>query len=747
MRHTAFTLLVPALALTALAATPAPVQEAVLLGFTPESSAEERALETRFDGHLRADDLREWMRELTDKPFYVASEGARENARFLRDRFREWGFDTRIETYQVLFPTPRERHLEMTAPVRYTARLEEPALDADGTSDVAGKLPTYNAYSADGDVEAELVYVNQGIPADYEELERRGISVEGKIVIARYGGSWRGIKPKVAAEHGAVGAILYSDPRDDGYFQGDVYPEGPYKMEWGVQRGAVQDMPRYPGDPLTPGVGATEDADRMTVEESPTIMKIPVLPISYADAQPLLEQLGGPVAPASWRGALPITYHIGPGPARVRLRLAFNWDLEPAENVIAVMRGARYPDEWVVRGNHRDGWAMGAADPISGLVALMAEAKAVGELAKTGWRPDRTIVYAAWDAEEPGLLGSTEWAEHHAEELKEKAVAYINTDGSGRGFLGIGGSHTLERFANQLGDEVEDPQTGVSVNERVRAARAVGGDPSALGSGDMPISPLGSGSDYTPFLQHLGIASLNIGFGGESGGGSYHSQYDSFDHYSRFGDPGFVYGVALAQVAGRATLRLANADVIPLRFSNFADRVEEYIGEVEELAARLRRVAELHNRLVATNAFRLAADPTEPFVAPDSVAPVPHIGTAPMRNALDRLERAAEAYDAALARSLAAGRTPRNVGALNDLLARTERLMSREEGLPRRPWFRHMIYAPGYYTGYGVKTLPGVREGLEEEQWLEAETYVTHVADALNRVAEAVERAASMVAS
>lgn len=736
-----------ALALALIAATPRPAQDPTLLGFTPERSAAQRDLEARYDGMLSADDQREWMRELTAKPFYVSSEGARENAAFLVDRFRDWGFDTRIETYHVLFPTPRGRLLEMTAPVRFTARLEEPVLEEDATSGVDGRLPTYNAYSADGDVEAELVYVNQGIPADYEELERRGISVEGKIVIARYGGSWRGIKPKVAAEHGAIGAILYSDPRDDGYWQGDVYPEGPYKMEHGVQRGAVQDMPRYPGDPLTPGVGATEDAERYSVEEAPTIMKIPVLPISYADALPLLEQIGGPVAPPAWRGALPITYHIGPGPARVHLKLAFNWDIVPAENVIAVLRGERYPDEWVVRGNHRDGWAAGAQDPISGLVALMAEAKAVGQLARSGHRPARTIVYAAWDAEEPGLLGSTEWAEHHADELREKVVAYINTDSNGRGFLGIGGSHTLERFANQLGADVPDPQTDVTVGERVRAASAVGGNAAALAGGDLPIYPLGSGSDYTPFLQHLGIASLNIGFGGESGGGSYHSQYDSFDHFTRFGDPGLAYGVALASVAGRATLRLANADVIPLRFSNFAERVRGYVGEVEALADRLRDDAERHNRLVAMNAFRLAADPTGPFVTPDSVAPVPYINTAPLHNAVTRLERAAAGYDAALARAMAAGTPPRQPAALNRLLVRTERLMTREEGLPRRPWFRHMIYAPGYYTGYGVKTLPGVREGLEEEQYDEAERYVVMIAETLDRVTAAVEEATSMLAT
>ncbi len=715
-----------------------------LLGFTAASAAEQRALEARYDELLDAADLEAWMRELTDKPFYVGSPGARENARFLADLFRSWGYETEIATYRVLFPTPVERSLEMVAPVEYTARLAEPELEADASSRVEGRLPTYNAYSADGDVTAELVYVNYGIPADYEELERRGISVEGKIVIARYGGSWRGIKPKVAAEHGAIGTILYSDPRDDGYWEGDVYPEGPYRNEWGVQRGAVQDMPRYPGDPLTPGVGATPDAERYEIGEAPTIMEIPVLPISYADARPLLEQIGGPVAPPAWRGGLPITYHIGPGPARVHLKLAFDWSLRDAENVIARLPGEERPDEWVVRGNHRDGWAMGARDPISGLVALLAEAKAVGALARAGEGPDRTVVYAAWDAEEPGLLGSTEWAEHHADELREQAVAYINTDGSGRGFLGAGGSHTLERFINQVAVDVPDPQTDVSVRERARARLLVNRD-DAPAEGDLPISPLGSGSDYTPFLQHLGIASLNLGFGGESGGGSYHSQYDSFEHYTRFGDPGFRYGVALAQVAGRATLRLANADLVPLRFTNFAERVASYLEEVKALAEAEREKAARRNRLVAADAYRLAADPTETYVPPDSVEPVPYINFAPLENAVEALERAAADYDEAAAGAVERGIDGRTAERVNALLIRTERLMTREEGLPRRPWFRHMIYAPGFYTGYGVKTFPGVREGLEEEGYAEAETFAGIIAERLEAVAGAVREAAALL--
>jgi len=583
--------------------------------------------------------------------------------------------------------------------------------------------------------------------------------VRGKIVIARYGGSWRGIKPKVAAEHGAIATILYSDPRDDGYFQGDVYPEGPYRMAQGVQRGSVSDMPLYPGDPLTPGVGATADAERMTPEESPTVMKIPVLPISYADAQPLLEALDGPVAPASWRGALPITYHIGPGPARVRVHLEFDWNLETAYDVIARLVGSEVPDEWVVRGNHRDGWAMGAADPISGHVAMMEEARAIGELARAGHPPRRTIVFASWDAEEPGLLGSTEWAEHHADVLRARAVAYINTDGSGRGFLGIGGSHTLQTFVNQIARSVDDPQTGVSVWDRLQAAQSVGGTREPGATSDMDISPLGSGSDYTPFLQHLGIASLNLGFGGESGGGSYHSQFDSFDHYKRFGDPGFAYGAALAKTTARATLRLANADVLPFRFGPFVSNVETYLDEVMALLESKRKETERRNALVAADAYTLSADPTETYVAPEAEDEVPFIGFAPVQNAIARLETSARAYDTAFDAALSghgAGGTPMPAGAdggvhadllgrLNAALIGTERAMTREDGLPRRPWFRHQIYAPGFYTGYGVKTLPGIREAVEERKWDEAVEQVERLAGTLERVADRIDEAAALL--
>jgi N-acetylated-alpha-linked acidic dipeptidase len=728
--------------------------ETALLGFSRADAQRQRQLEARFDALLRRENLREWMRRMSARPHHVGSPFGRENAEFMRDQFRSWGYEAEIEEFQVLFPTPRTRLLEMTAPERYTARLAEPPVTGDATSNqTEGALPTYNAYSRDGDVTGQLVYVNYGLPRDYDALAERGIDVRGKIVIARYGASWRGIKPKVAAERGAIGCIIYSDPRDDGYFQGDVYPRGAWRNEWGAQRGSVADMPLYPGDPLTPGVGATRNARRLTREEAPTITRIPVLPISYGDALPLLRALGGPVAPEEWRGALPITYHIGPGPATVHLKLEFDWNLTTAYNVIARLRGSERPDQWIIRGNHHDAWTFGADDPISGMVALMEEARAIGQLARSGWRPKRTIIYAAWDAEEPGLLGSTEWAEAHAEELRRHAALYINSDSNGRGFLFVGGSHTLERFVNEIARDVNDPQRGITVAERLRALRMTRGGAEerreARDRADLRISALGSGSDYTPFLQHLGIASLNIGYGGEDGGGSYHSNYDSFEHYTRFGDPNFAYGIALAQTAGRATLRFANADVLPFEFMNFSDTVERYIREVTRLTDDMREETRQRTRLIEERRLEHIADPTETFVMPRADAPVPYLNFAPLQNSLVRLQESARNYDRAMRTMRASNREleTRIQSSLDEVLIGTERAMTTPEGLPRRSWFRHQIYAPGFYTGYGVKTLPAAREAIEQRNWTEATAQIEIVARVIERVAAQIDRAAALASN
>lgn len=712
-------------------------QQKPIMGFTEENAKEQLEKEATFDALLNANNLDKWMKYMTAKPHHVGSPYDKKVVDYIANNFRKWGYDVKVEKFNILFPTPKIRLVEMTEPEKFTASLTEPPVEGDKFSKQTDEaLPGYNCFSIDGDVTAELVFVNYGIPADYEELEKRGIDVKGKIVIAKYQGSWRGIKPKVAAEKGAIGCLIYSDPKDDGYYQGDVYPDGPYKNEYGVQRGAVMDLPLQPGDVLTPGYGATDDAKRLKIEESTSLTKIPVLPISYHDALPLLKALEGSVAPSNWRGALPITYHIGPGPAKVRLKLEFNWDMKPAYDIIATLKGSTYPDEWVIRGNHHDAWVHGANDPVSGMVALMEEARAVAELHKQGISPKRTIKYCAWGAEEPGLIGSTEWVETYEKELAEKTVAYINTDGTGAGFLFAGGSHTLEKFFNEITQEVRDPQKNVTVFERRNALQMVNGGQK---TSHYKLSALGSGSDYSPFFQHLGIASFNMGFGGESSGGEYHTMYDSYDHYKRFKDPTFQYGVTLAKVAGRTTLRLANADVLPFEFTNFTTTVEGYMAEVEKLAESMRNASAKRNKMIEEGVYDLAANPEEAFKTPTKLEKVPYFNFSGLQNAMAELKNQAAAFEKA-SQSFDLGSA--KAKEVNALLKDMERALTRKEGLPRRPWFRHHIYAPGFYTGYGVKTLPGVREAIEQRSYEEAEEQIEILEGVLSnfssKIAEAV---------
>jgi N-acetylated-alpha-linked acidic dipeptidase len=701
-----------------------------IMGFTNANAVKQLDLEKQFDAQLNPKNLDTWMQSLTAHPHHVGSPHDKANADYLLNLFKSWGFQAEIATYNVLFPTPKTRVLELLGATPYKAKLEEGALKEDRTSgQKSEQLPSYNAYSADGNVTAELVFVNRGVPADYEELDKMGIDVRGKIVIAKYGGSWRGIKPKVAAEHGAIGCIIYSDPADDGYGQGDVYPVGPFRPKDGVQRGSVMDMPVAPGDPLTPNVGSTPTAKRLALKDAITIMKIPVLPISYEDAQPLLQSLKGEVVPQKWRGGLPITYHVGPSVDKVHLEVAFNWDIKPINNIIAKMVGEN-PDEWVIRGNHHDGWVNGAADPVSGLVAELEEARAVGELAKKGFKPKRTMVYCAWDGEEPSLLGSTEWVEDHQEELSKKAVAYINSDGNERGFIGASGSHTLETFFNEIADNVIDPQTGVSIKERLYAKTIVEADKSnrakLLGNKYIKLRALGAGSDYSPFFQHLGIASMDIGFDGEGDDGQYHSIYDSYDLFTRFKDPNFAYGVALSKTAGRVMLRLANADVIPIDFNTFYKTVNDYAIDVKSLLDNARAETDIENKLIKNNLFNAANDPTRKLKLPVARENVPFLGFNGLDNALNALKNAAEDFQkmADKAPLLAIDKQQK----LNAILYKAERSLLQEQGLPRRNWYRHQIYAPGYYTGYGVKTLPGIREGIEERHWAEAQERIDIVA-------------------
>jgi N-acetylated-alpha-linked acidic dipeptidase len=716
---------------------------------------DEVAVERSFDAQIHPSDLRDWMKLLASQPNHVGSPHDKANANQILAWFQNWGWDAHFERFWVLYPTPISETFELVGPKPFKATLQEPPIPGDSSATATEPaLPAYAAYQGDGDVTAPLVYVNFGMQDDYKTLRRLGVSVKGKIVIARYGGGWRGLKPKLASEHGALGCVIYSDPGNDGYAVDDTYPAGPMRPPYGLQRGSVSDTSLYPGDPLTPGIGATKNAKRLKVSDAPTILKIPVLPISYADAQSFLTDLRGPVAPQSWRGSLPITYHVGPGPAVGHLAVKSDWRLKEIDDVIAIMKGSKWPGQWVVRGNHHDGWVFGASDPLSGQVALLAEAKAIGGLAKRGWRPKRTLVYASWDAEEPMLLGSTEWTEAHANELKKKAVLYINSDTNGRGFLAVAGSHDFQHLVNEVAAQVIDPETGVSIGQRLRAKMRVAAvEPDANGhikaeakiaaqaDKDFPIEALGSGSDFSSFIDHLGVPALDLGFGEEGDSrGVYHSRYDTFEHHSRFVDPGFVYDALLAKTGGRLMLRVADADVPVQRTSGFAGTVSDYLSQVEKLVDDERDQAETQAALLRDRAFQLAADPTKSSGLPAVLERVPHVEFAALEDAVERLQRSAKAYDDALAKN-AADLPSARLEHLQALMLTIDQTLAPEVGLPGRPWYKNLVYAPGRFTGYEAKTLPGVREAIEDRRWADADRYAKLTAGALNAYSDRLDKA------
>ena len=721
-----------------------------LLGYSAPGAALQRDWERKFQDGISPANIRENMRRLSARPHHVGSAYDKDNAEWILSRFKEWGFDAKIESFNVLFPTPKVRLLEMLKPTSFRAALQEPVIASDPTTNqTTEQLPTYNAYSADGDVRAPLVYVNYGNREDYEQLDRLGISVKGAIVIARYGHGWRGVKPKVAAEHGAIGCIIYSDPSGDGYFKGDVYPAGGWRSGEGVQRGSVMDTD-YPGDPLTPGVGATANAKRLPLKDAKTITAIPVLPISSADALPLLSALSGAVAPENWRGALPITYHVGPGPAFVHLQVSSNWDIKPIYDVIATLRGSTDADQWVIRGNHHDAWVNGADDPLSGQAAMLEEARMMGELHRQGWTPSRTIIYCAWDGEEPGLLGSVEWVETHLDELQKHALAYINSDTNQRGYLDAGGTQDLQNLISGVARDVSDPETHLSVYQRTHLANiAEAKDAEERADlrkrSDLVIRALGDGSDYTAFQDFAGVSSLNLGFSDEADGTQYHSVYDDFRWYTEFVDRDFAYGRALSQTAGTAIMRLADADFAPLDYAPQADAISKYQTELEKLLKDKQDEFTERNLEIREGVFNATVDPRRPLLPPPAESVPPFMNFAPMKNSIDSLKKSADRYSHALASYEAKGSpalAPQFLAKINADLLRVSRLFLNQKGLPERAWFKNQIYAPGAYTGYGAKPIAAVREYMDEKKWSEAEGQVPQVAKVIETAAAGIDKAA-----
>jgi N-acetylated-alpha-linked acidic dipeptidase len=720
--------------------------------------AQDGALQRRFDANLSVKDQAQWLKMTSSEPNQVGSPHDKTNAEWILSQYKRWGWDAHIETYEVLYPTPISEAVEMG---NFKATLQEKPIPGDTSATAKDyALPAYLAYQGDGDVAAPLVYVNFGTEADYLELARMGVSVRGKIAIARYGEVWRGVKPLLAAKHGAIGCIIYSDPADDGYGQGETYPKGAMRPPQGIQRGSAMDMMLYPGDPLTPGVAATASAKRLTRKTAPSLLTIPALPISYADAQVLLAAMSGPVAPRNWRGGLGITYHVGGGSSdpAVHLAVKSNWDLKPVRDVIATIKGSVYPDQWVIRGNHFDGWVEGASDPLSGQVALLDEARSIGALVKAGWKPKRTIIYTSWDGEEPMLLGSTEWAEDHAKELQQKAVIYINTDGNSRGFLRAEASQDLGKFFTRTAMSVTDPETGVSLASRTRAkyqtlALATGASPetkddaklAADPTSSLPLGALGSGSDFSTFIDHLGIATLNLGFGGEEpGGGVYHSRYDTFEHHTRFDDPGLAYGKALATTGGHAVLDAADADLPLVYPEDFAKAMAGYATKVEKLADSRRKEAQEQKKLLASNAFVVSADPTKPHGMPVVMKEVPDFDFKPLDVSIAQLTKSAKNYETEIA-AKEGKLTPAQKAQLQGIMQTIDQTLLNQEGLPGRGWYKNLVYAPGRYIGYGVTTLPGVTEAITEERWSDVPKYIGLTALAFNAYAARLDAAVALL--
>jgi N-acetylated-alpha-linked acidic dipeptidase len=691
------------LAAASLSTSLAAFAQAPIRGFTAEQAKLQHEREDKAYNIISAERIRIHMERMSANPHHAGSPGGKAVAEYALAQLKEWGLDARIEEFDALLPYPISRSLEMTAPVRFRAQLKEPVIDDDKFTSQAGQLPTFNAFSGSGDVTATLVYVNYGMPEDYEYLKKAGIDIKGKIAIVRYGRGWRGVKAKLAQEYGAAGCLIYSDPHEDGYFQNDVYPKGPARPWQGVQRGSVVDMAIYPGDPLTPGWASEPGAKRLSRADAKTILKIPVMPISYGDARPLLEAMSGPVVPEAWRGSLPITYHMGPGPATVHLKLDFDWTNKPVRDVIVTIPGSLYKDQWIIYGNHHDAWVNGASDPLSGASSLLETARTLAMLRKEGWQPKRTIVLALWDGEEFGLVGSTEWVEKHQEELERNGVVYINSDSNGKGTIGAGGSHSLEAFIKEVLRDVNDPSTGKAL---IETPRGRGGIDKNGERAEFRLGPLGAGSDYVAFLDHAGTASLNLGFGGGDGG-VYHSIYDTFTWFTRFSDRDFAYGKTLSQVMTASIIRLADVAILPFDFGGLSRAVRRYVDEIQKSVQKSDvDLHEIHTQLM-------------------------------------RLTAVSKAYEeeVALALKRPAGLAPEKLAKVNEIVARAERALLLPDGLPGRPWYRHQIYAPGLYTGYGAKTLPGVREAVEAQHWDDANQQARRVAQVVRALTDRVEEA------
>jgi N-acetylated-alpha-linked acidic dipeptidase len=701
------------------AARPTAVEgQTAIRGFAPARIAEERELEQKLRRIPDADHAEKDLRRLTIEPHMAGTEGSHRVALWLRDQYRSYGFDAEIVSYSVWLPLPVEVKIDLVEPERKALATQEDPFEWDKDTYDKRAVAGFNTYSPSGEITAPVVYVNYGMEEDYDKLAELGVSVEGKIALARYGRGYRGIKAKLAEEHKAAGLLIYSDPADDGYDAGDPYPRGPWRPMSGIQRGSILYTQAYPGDPLTPGVGATENAKRLTPAEATNLPHILTLPLNPQDASAILPHVGGLHAPSGWQGGLPFAYHVGAGQATVHLKLTMDYQRRMLYDVIAKLHGTD-DEQWVVLGNHHDAWVFGAADPSSGTAVMLETARALGELARTGWKPRRTIVFCEWDGEEPGLLGSTEWVESNLAELQSKAVAYINSDVGVTGpNFGASAVPSLKEFVRDATRDVTDPRTGRSVYD-VWKYRVQHGSPEKSGTareelsgthgGDVPLSNLGAGSDFCPFLDHAGIPSMDVGSGGDYG--VYHSTYDDFYWMSHFGDPSFAYHAEMARIVGTLALRLDEADVLPFDYAAYAAE----IGHAEEV---------LENRATAAGGAGFDMKPVSEAAA--------------------ALTASAGRASAALAAAAAAPPSGKREQELNRALVTVEQALLAPEGLTGRPWYRHTIYAPGSYAGYAAVVMPGVSEAIDRRDNEIGKREVASLAAALRRAASKLDEVARL---
>jgi len=684
---------------------------APLDGFSANTSATQRRWEELFRSVPAPKSAREHLRRLTLEPHIAGTKEDYATAVYVRDQMKSYGLNAELKEYNVWLPYPKTTPIvELITQRRQRLSVTEAIVPGDPTSSNPKITPLFNGYSASGDVTGPLVYANYGLPGDYEELKKVGVDVKGKIVIVRYGNSFRGVKAKVAEDNGAVGCIIYSDPADDGYMQGDVYPKGPWRPVASGQRGSVQYLFDYPGDPLTPGKPSIPGVPRLKPEEATDLTKIPVQPIAYDVAKTLISPLRGPVRPKGFQGGLPLAYHVGGTPdVKVRLKTDMDYKVRTIWDVVARIEGNQERDRWVVMGNHRDAWVFGAVDPNSGSSAMLEVARGFGDLLKQGWTPKRTIILCSWDAEEYGLIGSTEWAEENADDLREKAVAYLNVDVAvSGGNFGASSVPSLWKAIRDVTRDVKDPKTGKTIyqqwQEKAREGRSIN---EPANGGEARIGALGSGSDYTPFLQHLGVPSTDMGFGGDYG--VYHSSYDSFYWMDHFGDPGFVYHVAAAQIWGTLALRIADADALPFDYTDYATQIREFFTEALRLAKQKNLDTSFDDRS--------------------------------MNAALEDFAKECSRVEKNRQEAVTTKANSAKLKLINDALIAVEREFIDERGLRGRPWYKHEIYAPGIYTGYAAQPLTDFRQAIDDRNSANTKESLERIVEAIKRATKALQRA------